>query len=281
MNGQDWSFVITSRGKWFDFHLKELWEYRNLIGMFVKRNFATMYKQTILGPLWIVIHPLLSTVVFTVVFGRIARIPTSGVPDYLFYMAGTIFWGFFSASLTKTSVTFTANASIFGKVYFPRLAVPISTVLTNLISFLVQFLIFLGFLLFLMGQGADVHPNVYALLLPLLLLETGLLGIGCGLLISALTAKYRDLAVLVGFGAQLWMYASPVVYPVSAVPAGFKSLYMLNPMAPVLEAFRYGFLGSGSFSWGALGLSFVVTAVILFVGMVLFHRVERVFLDTV
>lgn len=281
MERQDWSFIISSKAKWFDFHLKELWEYRNLIVMFVKRDFATMYKQTILGPLWIIINPLLSTLVFTIVFGKIAAIPTEGVPQYLFYMAGNIMWIFFSASLSKVSGTFTTNARIFGKVYFPRLVSPISTVMTNLFSFLIQFFIFLGFLFYLMTQGADIHPNKYVLLFPILLLEISLLSIGLGILISALTAKYHDLAVLVGFGLQLWMYASPVVYPSSVVPLKYRMLYMLNPMTPVLEAFRYGFLGTGSFSWTSLGVSFLVTGVILLAGLLLFNRVERVFLDTV
>lgn len=281
MEKEEWSYVISSQTGWFNFQLKELWTYRNLVRMFVKRNISTMYKQTVLGPLWIVINPLLSTLVFTIVFGRIASIPTEGVPDYLFYMAGNILWIFFSTSLSKVSVTFTANAGIFGKVYFPRLAVPISTVLTNLISFSIQFLIFMGFLVYMLAKGADIHPNAYVLLLPLLLLEIGFLSIGFGILISALTAKYHDLAVLVSFGLQLWMYASPVVYPASVVPAKYEALYMLNPMAPILEAFRYGFLGTGNFSWVNLGISFVVTGGILFVGLLLFHRVERVFLDTV
>lgn len=281
MEKQEWSFVISSRGRWFDFHLKELWEYRNLVGMFVKRNFATMYKQTILGPLWILLNPLLSTSVFTIVFGKIAHIPTEGVPDYLFYFAGNVLWSFFAGSLSKVSMTFTANAGIFGKVYFPRLSVPISTVLTNLITFLIQFSVFCGFLVYLVGNHADVHPNRYMLLLPFLLLEIGLLSIGLGSLISALTAKYHDLAVLIGFGMQLWMYASPVVYPAAVLPEKYQALYMLNPMAPVLEAFRYGFLGSGSFSWGNLGISFLITLVILFGGVLVFNRVERVFLDTV
>lgn len=281
MEKQDWSFVITARAGWLDFRLKELWEYRNLVWMFVKRNFATMYKQTILGPLWIVINPLLSTFVLTIVFGRIANIPTAGVPDYLFYMSGNILWAFFSASLSKVSATLTGNAALFGKVYFPRLAVPLSNVLTNMFSFLIQFCIYLGFLFYMIAQHADIHPNAYALLFPLLLLELGLLAIGFGTMISALTAKYHDLAVLVSFGLQLWMYASPVVYPASVVPAKYEMLYMLNPVAPVLETFRYGFLGCGSISFAWLGVSFLVTGVVLFLGLLLFHRVERVFLDTV
>lgn len=281
MEKNDWSFVITSRAGWFDFHLKELWEYRNLIWMFVKRNFATMYKQTILGPLWIIINPLLSTFMFTVVFGRIANIPTEGVPDYLFYMAGNILWIFFSASLSKISVTFTANAGIFGKVYFPRLTVPISTVFTEFTKFLIQFGIFLGFLIYMISQKADIHPNGYMLLFPFLLLEIGLLSIGLGILISALTAKYHDLAVLISFGLQLWMYGSPIVYAASVVPAKYEWIYMLNPIAPVVETFRYGFLGCGSFSWRYLGVSFAVVSVFLLAGLVLFNKVERVFLDTV
>lgn len=281
MEKQDWSFVITSKASWFDLHLKELWEYRNLVTMFVKRNFTTMYKQTILGPLWIIINPLLSTLVFVIVFGKIANIPTEGVPDYIFYMAGNILWIFFSSSLSKISTTFVTNANIFGKVYFPRLSVPISNVLTNLISYLIQFCIFLGFLFYMLIQNADIHPNIYLLLFPFLLLEVGLLSIGVGTLISALTAKYHDLAVLVSFGLQLWMYASPVVYPASVVPEQFRMLYMLNPMASILETFRYGFLGTGSFSWTYLGMGFIIILVLLFAGLVLFNRVEKVFLDTV
>lgn len=281
MEKQDWSFIITSKASWFDLHLKELWEYRNLVTMFVKRNFTTMYKQTILGPLWIIINPLLSTLVFVIVFGKIANIPTEGVPDYIFYMAGNILWIFFSSSLSKIATTFVTNANIFGKVYFPRLSVPISNVLTNLISYLIQFCIFLGFLFYMLIQNADIHPNIYILLFPFLLLEVGLLSIGVGTLISALTAKYHDLAVLVSFGLQLWMYASPVVYPASVVPEQFRMLYMLNPMASILETFRYGFLGTGSFSWGYLGMGFIIILILLFAGLVLFNRVEKVFLDTV
>lgn len=278
---QDWSYIIRSNAKWFDFHFRELWEYRNLIGMFVKRNFATMYKQTILGPLWIIINPLLSTFVFTIVFGKLADIPTQGVPPYLFYMAGNILWIFFSDALAKVAVTFTTNAAIFGKVYFPRLTVPISTVLTSMLRFFIQFLIFCIFLLSMLARQADVHPNGYLALFPLLLLELGILIIGVGILISSLTAKYRDLAALIGFGLQLWMYASPVVYPAAVVPDNWLWLYMLNPMAPILETFRYGFLGTGSFSWTSLGISLLITGGIFFIGLLTFHRVERVFLDTV
>lgn len=281
VNDPQWSNIIHSTAKWYDFHFRELWDYRNLIGMFVKRNFTTMYKQTILGPLWIIINPLLSSLVFTVVFGKLADIPTQGIPPYIFYMAGNILWILFSGALSKVALTFSSNASIFGKVYFPRLTVPISTVLTSLIQFFVQFSIFSAFLLYMITQHADIHPNVFMLLFPLLLLEIGMLVIGVGTLISALTAKYRDLNALIGFGLQLWMYASPVVYPASVVPGDYLWLYMLNPMAPILETFRYGFLGTGCFSWAALGMSWAVTLGILFVGLLFFYRVERCFLDTV
>lgn len=281
MEKDQWSFVISDRVSWFDFHLKELWEYRNLITMFVKRNFATMYKQTILGPAWIVISPLLSTAMFTIVFGKIANLPTEGVPEFIFYMAANILWMFFSSSMQKVSFTFTGNAHIFGKVYFPRLSVPISNILTNLCNFLIQFAIFSGFLVYLVARGNDIHPNSYMLLTPFLLLELGLLALGLGILISALTAKYHDLSVLVSFGLQLWMYGSPVVYPVSMVPERFAGIFMLNPVAPVIETFRYAFLGSGSIPWMYLGISVLETLVLLLVGMIAFNKVERTFLDTV
>lgn len=281
MEKQKWSFEIGSRTRWFDFHLKELWEYRNLVLMFTKRNFTTMYKQTILGPLWIVLNPLISTLMFTIVFGKIANISTEGVPDYIFYMAGNIVWSFFASSLQKTSVTFTGNAHIFGKVYFPRLAVPISNVLTQVISFLLQFIIFLGFIGYAIIKGADIHLNYHLLLLPLLLMEIGILSVGFGILISALTAKYRDLVVLIGFGLQLWMYGSPVVYPASVVPEKYLAIFKLNPMAPIIETFRYAFLGTGSFSWEWLGISFMETLAVFGVGLVLFNKVEKTFMDIV
>lgn len=281
MEKQKWDFEISSETKWFDFHLKELWQYRGLIVMFTKRNFTTMYKQTILGPLWIVIHPLISTLIFTIVFGRIADISTGGVPDYIFYMAGNILWSFFASSLQKTSVTFTGNAHLFGKVYFPRLAAPLSNVLTQLISFSLQFVIFLGFVGYAVTKDAGIHFNYHLLLLPLLLIEMGILSMGLGILISALTARYRDLVVLIEFGLQLWMYASPVVYPASIVPDRYRFIFMLNPMAPMIETFRYGFLGTGSFSWVWLGISFVESIVVLGVGLLLFNKVEKTFMDIV
>lgn len=281
MEKQEWDYVIRSKGKWFDFHGKELWEYRNLITMFVKRNLSTMYKQTILGPLWIVIHPLISTFMFTIVFGRIADISTDGIPDYVFYMAGNLLWSFFATSLQQISGTFTANATLFGKVYFPRLTVPISNVITQLVSFGLQFLIFIGMLGYVMAKGATVRPNLVALLIPVVLLLAGCLSVGLGVLISALTAKYHDLNVLVGFGIQLWMYASPVVYPASVVSQRYRQIYMWNPMAPLIETIRYGLFGAGEFSWISLLISAIEIMVIFVAGLLLFYRVERNFLDTV
>lgn len=281
MEKHEWSYVISSRTKWFDFHAQELWNYRNLITMFVKRNLSTMYKQTVLGPLWIIINPLISTLMFTIVFGKIADISTDGVPDYVFYMAGNILWSFFAASLQNVSSTFTSNAHLFGKVYFPRLTVPIANVLTQFVSFLLQFIIFAGILIYVIGKGAHVRPNFLIFMIPLLLLEAGVLSIGLGIFISALTAKYHDLNVLVGFGIQLWMYASPVVYPASVVSQRYRGIYMLNPMAPIIETLRCGVFGIGDFSWGYLGISLLETIVIFMIGMLAFNRVERTFLDTV
>lgn len=281
MQGENWTTIIKPKTGWFDINLKELIQYKDLIVMFVKRDFKTMYKQTILGPLWIIINPLLTTFMFTIVFGNIANIPTDGVPQLVFYMLGTTVWTYFSSCLTKTSSTFTANAAIFGKVYFPRLVTPISTVISGLINFGVQFLMFLGFMIYFQMLGLPIQPNLYILITPLLLVQLAALALGFGIIISSLTTKYRDLAVLVGFGVQLWMYATPVVYPASQIGGKLKVLMMLNPVSPIVESFRYAFLGSGSIPWNYLGISMVTTLVVLFVGVVLFSRVEKTFMDTV
>lgn len=278
---QEWKKVIKPKSKWFNLNLKELFEYKDLMFMLVKRNFKTHYKQTVLGPLWYIITPLITSVLFTIVFGKIAKISTDGVPQFLFYMAGNIIWGYFSSCLTATSNTFVNNARLFGKVYFPRLIMPISTVIYSAISFVIQFLIFIGFLVYFISINQTVSPNIYMLLLPLFLLHTALLGLGCGIIVSSLTTKYRDLSVLVSFGVQLWMYITPIVYPVSELTGKMKTLAMLNPMAPIVNNFRYAFLGSGQMEWGYLGLSAVVTAVVLLFGIVIFNRVEKTFMDTV
>lgn len=278
---KNWTTIIKPKTGWFDINLKELMKYKDLISMFVKRDFKTMYKQTILGPLWVVISPLLTTLMFTVVFGNIANIPTDGVPQLVFYMLGTTVWTYFSTCLTKTSSTFTGNAAIFGKVYFPRLVTPISTVISGLINFIVQFIMFLGFMIYFKVIGSPIQPNLYILITPLLLVQLAALALGFGIIISSLTTKYRDLAVLVTFGIQLWMYATPVVYPASQISGNLKTLMMLNPVSPIVESFRYVFLGSGSIPWNYLGISVMTTLVVLFVGVVLFSRVEKTFMDTV
>lgn len=281
MQNENWTTIIKPKTGWFDINLKELIQYKDLIVMFVKRDFKTMYKQTILGPLWIIINPLLTTLMFTVVFGNIANIPTDGMPQIVFYMLGTTVWTYFSSCLTKTSSTFTGNAAIFGKVYFPRLVTPISTVISGLINFGVQFLMFLGFMAYFMIKGSPIEPNLWILITPLLLVQLAALALGFGIIISSMTTKYRDLAVLVTFGVQLWMYATPVVYPASQIGGKLKTLMMLNPVSPIVESFRYAFLGSGSIPWNYLSISVVTTLVVLFAGVVLFSRVEKTFMDTV
>lgn len=281
MENNKWTTEIKPKTGWFDINLNELFQYKDLIIMFVKRDFKTLYKQTILGPLWIIINPLLTTIMYTIVFGNIANISTDGMPQIVFYMLGTTVWTYFSTCLTKTSSTFTANASIFGKVYFPRLVTPISTVISGLINFAVQFVMFLCFAIYYYIIGAPIQPNIYILITPLLLIQLALLSLGFGVIISSLTTKYRDLAVLVTFGVQLWMYATPVVYPASQIGGKLKTLMMLNPVSPIVESFRYAFLGSGSIPWNFLGISVITTLVVLFIGIVLFSRVEKTFMDTV
>ncbi len=279
-SAQQFSTVIVPKTKLLDFHLKELVRYRDLIFLFVKRNFVAHYKQTVLGPAWAVIQPLLTTVVFTVVFGKLAGLAPGGVPSFLFFMSGNIAWGYFSGCLTATANTFTGNAAIFGKVYFPRLVTPISTVISNLIGFGIQFAMFLVFLVIYWIRGT-VQPTLYALLLPLLLLQMAMLSLGVGVIISSLTTKYRDLVMLVGFGVQLWMYGTPVAYDIGIVPAKFLGLYMLNPMTPVINTFRLAFLGIGSFDLPHYLLSWAMTLAVLVIGIVLFNRVEKTFMDTV
>ena len=280
MSNEKFSTVIVPKTGWFDINLKEVWQYRDLVMLFVRRNFVSQYKQTILGPLWAIIQPLLTTVVFTVVFGNLAGLSAEGVPSFLFFLSGNVAWQYFSGCLTSTANTFTGNAGILGKVYFPRLVMPISTVMTNLISFGIQMAMFLIFLVYYWVQGA-VNPNWYVLLTPVLIVHMAMLSLGTGVIISALTTKYRDLKMLVGFGVQLWMYATPVAYDIGIIPAKYMGLYMLNPMTPVVNAFRTAFLGLGSFEIGYYLLSWIVTALILFVGVVLFSRVEKTFMDTV
>jgi len=277
----EWTQVIEPHGHLLDLKLGELWRYRDLIYLFVHRDFVAQYKQTILGPAWHFIQPLLTTIMFTIVFGKIAQISTDGVPPFLFYMAGTIIWTYFSGVLTASSGTFTSNAGIFGKVYFPRLAVPVAHLFSKLIGFAIQFVFFLCFLAYFASRGADVAPNAWVLATPLLLLMMAMLGLGMGIIISSMTTRYRDLTVLVGFGVQLWMYASPIIYPLSTLPEHWRFWASLNPVAPIVELFRHAYLGAGSMDLGMLGLSLIIITGILLGGILLFNRVERTFMDTV
>lgn len=280
MQNSDVTIVSAKRGL-FNLNIKELWKYRGLVMLFVKRDLKNVYKQTVLGPLWIVINPFLSTFVFTVIFGMIANISTDGIPQFLFYMSGNILWSFFSNCFNRASSTFLSNARIFGKVYFPRLVMPLSGIIYNSITFLVQFVMFAILVSVYTFTGANVHPNLLVLALPLFLIHIAFLGTGTGLIISSLTTKYRDLNVLVSFGLTLWMYLTPVVYPVSQIPESFRFIMLLNPVAPIVETFRYAFLGSGSFEWFYLLISTVVTSLILILGMIVFNQVEKNFIDTV
>jgi lipopolysaccharide transport system permease protein len=277
-----WTEIIEPRTSLLDLRLGDVWRYRDLVMMFVRRDFVSTYKQTILGPIWFFIQPLLTTLTFIIIFGQVAKLSTDGLPQPLFYLAGTTVWSYFSQTLTATSTVFIANAAIFGKVYFPRLTMPVSIVISNLVRFLIQFGLFLAvWTFYLVRSGNNVHPNWLIALTPVLLILMGLLSLGLGMIFSALTTKYRDLAMLLTFGIQLLMYATPVIYPLSSIPAKFKWLILANPMSAVVETFRYAFLGSGSFSWAYLGYSAAITAVILFAGTVIFNKVEKSFTDTV
>ena len=282
LSNTDFHTVITAKKRRFDINLKEIWRYRDLIWLFTKRNFILIYKQTILGPAWIVLQPLMTTLIFTVVFGGIAGIATDGVPQLLFYMGGTAVWTFFSGCLNKTSTTFVSNAAVYGKVYFPRLVTPISNVLSSSVDFCVQLVMFLCFWVFYVITG-QVNPNYWGIvLLPLVMLYLGLLSLGLGIIISSMTTKYRDLTLLVGFGVQLWMYITPVVYPVSGLDNGLlRTVVMINPVTCAVEAFRWMFLGSGSMDPINWVVSVATTVVLLFGGILIFNRVEKTFMDTV
>ncbi len=273
--------VIQPSHNFFDLKLKELWQYRDLLFLLVKRDFVSFYKQTIFGPLWFFIQPIFTTIVFTFIFGNLAKIPTDGIPQPVFYLAGISCWNYFSDCLTKTSTVFKDNAPIFGKVYFPRLIMPISIVLSNLVRFGVQFLLFLVVVGYYMMKGAAIHPTACLALFPILVLLMAAQGFGFGLIISALTNKYRDLSFLVAFGVQLAMYATTVVYPLSAAPAKYIWLIKLNPMTPIIEFTRYGFLGSGNHDLSMLIYSVASTLVLVLLGVFTFNKVEKNFIDTV
>ena len=276
--------LISPKKNLFDVNLKEIWRYRDLILLFVKRDFVAVYKQTVLGPLWFVIQPIFTTLIFTVIFGQLASIPTDGLPQVLFYMCGISTWNYFSECFSKTSNTFVSNANIFGKVYFPRLVLPISTVISCLLKFFIQFSLFLIFLIYYIYMGANVTPNTHVLVFPFIILIMAGLALGLGIIISSLTTKYRDFQFLVVFGVQLLMYATPIVYPLSLAKEKLGDYYWiakLNPMSSIIEATKYAFLGQGEFSWAHLFYSFSVMLILLFIGVLVFNKVEQNFMDTV
>jgi lipopolysaccharide transport system permease protein len=276
-----WDMEITPGRSLFLLNMREVWAYRDLLRLFVRRDFVAQYKQTILGPTWYFIQPVFTTVIFTFVFGKMAGIPTDGIPPLLFYLAGITNWNYFADCLNKTSSTFRDNQGIFGKVYFPRLVVPLSIVASNLVKYAIQLLLLLGFFAYYILAGADVKPNVALLLFPVLLLMLSGLGLGFGLLITSMTTKYRDLVYLLQFGVQLLMYATPVIYPLSQIPKHYQWIIVLNPMTSIIETFKYGLLGHGTFEWGYLGYSAVFTIVLVLLGSVVFNWTEKNFMDTV
>lgn len=285
INAQEFDTLVKPKNGWFDIHLKEVWAYRDLALLFVKRNFISLYKQTVLGPAWAIIQPLLTTVIFTVIFGGIAKLSPNGINGFVYYLCGNIFWQYFGSSLSSTSSTFTANSGIFGKVYFPRLVLPISTVITNLISLGIQFVFFIvAWTIFMFMPDNIMQPSWLIALVPALVIEMALLAMGFGIIISALTTKYRDLTMLVGFGVSLWMYATPVAYS-STLFSGTRwdTLYWCNPMTSILETIKYAFMGPAAAQYRPVFLliSVAITAVVLFIGVIMFSRVERTFMDTV
>jgi len=278
---EQWDLEIKPATKVFNLHLKDVWNYRDLLWLLVRRDFVSFYKQTIFGPLWFFIQPIFTTIIYTFIFGRMAGLSTEGVPPALFYLSGIIAWNYFAECLTKTSTVFRDNAGVFGKVYFPRLIMPLSIVVSNLVKFAVQLLLFLLMLGWYLLKGSAVHPNAFLLLLPVIILLMALQGFGLGLIVTALTTKYRDLAFLVAFGVQLAMYATPVIYPLSAVPSSFRSIIAYNPLSGLIETFRYAFLGSGHFYSGAFLYSVIATLLVFFTGVFIFNKVEKNFVDTV
>jgi len=284
MHNDEHTWTIEAKASLFDLKLNEIWAYRDLLWLLVRRDFVSFYKQTILGPLWFFIQPLFTTIIFTFIFGNLAGISTDGLPKPLFYMAGITAWNYFADCLTKTSTVFRDNAAIFGKVYFPRLIMPLSIVVSNLVRFGVQMILFLIMLLYYYLSAASFQPSWAIALVPVVVILMALLGLGTGMIISAMTTKYRDLAFLVGFGVQLLMYATTVIYPLSIALEKYPKyawIIKYNPMTPIIETFRYGFLGEGSFSWFSLGYATIVTIVLLLIGTVVFNKVERNFVDTV
>lgn len=278
---EDWDIELKPQDNVFNLHLKDVWNYRDLLWLLVRRDFVSFYKQTIFGPIWFFIQPIFTTIIFTIIFGRLAGISTSGAPAPLFYMIGNVSWNYFADCLNKTSTVFRDNASIFGKVYFPRLIMPLSIVFSNLVKFGVQLTLFVVLMVYYLFQGNSIHPNWFILLFPFIIILMACMGLGLGLIITAMTTKYRDLVFLVTFGVQLLMYATPIIYPLSTAPAKYRDIIALNPLSGLVETIRYGFLGTGQFYPGAFAYSIVASIVIFFLGLVVFNRVEKNFVDTV
>ena len=280
-DNQYWDIVIKPNKGFDGFHFKELVHYSDLIFLFVRRDFVAQYKQTILGPLWYIIQPLLTTVVFTVIFGNVAKIPTDGLPRPLFYMAGLTLWNFFQTTLVEISNTFVKNSQLFSKVFFPRMIAPISTVVSKYIAFSIQLLLFLGIFFYYLSISSAVHPNLYLLFLPLMILQASILALACGIIITSVTVKYRDLQYLVNFGMQLWMYGSPIVYPISQIPEKWRWIPALNPMAYTVDLFKYAFTGVGECNLKYFGFGWIITALLALWGIAAYAKAEKTFVDKV
>ncbi len=280
-NNDNWDIVITPKRKWYELRLKEVYSYRDLIWLLVKRSFSAQYKQTVLGPLWFIINPLITSFISTLVFGNIAGIESDGVPYFLFYLCGYTLWNYFSTCVNQTSTTFTTNANIMGKVYFPRLTMPISSVIFSALNMIIIFVLSVIAMFVYKIQGYDIHTTSMVWIIPLLMVQTAILGLGVGIIISSLTTKYRDLTILVGFGIQLWMYITPVVYPMTAVDGPLKTAILLNPMSAVIQNYKYALLGIGTFEPLYWMISIVMTILLFLLGVLLFNNVERTFMDTV
>ncbi|WP_260142678.1 ABC transporter permease [Elizabethkingia anophelis] len=275
-----WTEIIEPQSSLLSLNLKEVWRYRDLLLLLVKRDFVTYFKQTILGPIWFFVNPILTTLIYTLVFGNIAGISTNGAPKIAFYLSGVVMWNYFSTSLTQTSTVFTVNAPIFGKVYFPRLIMPLSIVVSNLMQFGIQFLLFLIIVVYYTFQG-QLHPNIFVLLTPVLIILMAAFALGVGMIFSSMTTKYKDMAMLLTFGVQLFMYATPIVYPLSTINDKYKYLIELNPLTAIIENFRYAFLGSGSLNIEALGYSCIMIGILLAIGTIIFNRIQKGFMDTI
>jgi len=273
--------IIKPNNKLFEIDFKEIWEYRDLLSLFIKRDIITQYKQTILGPAWFFVQPAITTFMYMVVFGGIAKIPTDGLPQPLFYLAGIVCWQYFADSLNKTSSTFTANQAIFGKVYFPRLIIPLSIVSSGLLRMGIQFILFIIVYIYFLYSGVQVSPNIFVLLIPFLIIILAGLSCGFGIIISSMTTKYRDLTILFTFIVQLWMYVTPIIYPLSTMSPNKQRIMLLNPITAIVETFKFGTMGVGTFSWGNLGYSFGFMIIILVIGIVMFNKIQRSFMDTI